>query len=237
VGRLTPAADATLRRHLRRILDAAVDAVDPAAAVRAMVRRAGNRLRIGDREYDLARVRRIFVIGGGKADAPMAAALEAILRARITGGLLSVKYGHAVPLRRIEIVEAGHPLPDEAGRAAAERMLEIAGTAQRDDLVICLISGGGSALLPAPVAGLGLHQKIELTDLLLRSGATIQEINTVRKHLSRIKGGRLAAAAAPAQVAVLILSDVLGNPLDAIASGPAVPDPTTFAEALEIIGR
>ena len=237
MGRLTPAADATLRRHLRRILDAAVDAVDPAAAVRAVVRRAGNRLRIGDREYDLARVRRIFIIGGGKADAPMAAALEAILRDRITGGLLSVKYGHVVPLRRVEIVEAGHPLPDEAGRRAAERILDIAGAAQRDDLVICLISGGGSALLPAPVHGLGLQQKIELTDLLLRSGATIQEINTVRKHLSRIKGGRLAEAVAPAQVAVLILSDVLGNPLDAIASGPAVPDPTTFAEALEIIGR
>jgi len=153
VGRLTPARvtpEATLRRHLRRILAAAVKAVDPAAAVRAVVRRAGHELRIGDREYDLARLRRIFIIGGGKADAPMAAALEAILRDRITGGLLSVKYGHAVPLRRVELVEAGHPLPDESGRRAAERMLEIARAAQRDDLVICLISGGGSALLPAP---------------------------------------------------------------------------------------
>lgn len=228
---------AALRRDLRRILTAAVDAVEPGAAVRAVVARTGDRLRIGDRPYDLARVRRIFIIGGGKADAPMAAALEAILRDRITGGLLSVKYGHAVPLRRVEIVEAGHPLPDDAGQRAAERILQIAGQAERHDLVICLISGGGSALLPSPVDGLGLQQKIELTDLLLRSGATIQEINTVRKHLSRIKGGRLAEAAAPAQVAVLVLSDVLGNPLDAIASGPAVPDPTTFGDSLEIIRR
>ena len=235
MGRLTPAG--TLRRHLEGILTAAVNAVEPAAAVRAAVRITGGRLRIGHRSYDLKRVKRLLVVGGGKANAPMAAALEAILGDRITGGLISVKYGHAVPLRRVEVVEAGHPLPDAMGQQAAERILEIAGQAEGHDLVICLISGGGSALLPAPVPGLGLRQKVALTDLLLRSGAAIQEINTVRKHLSRIKGGRLAEAAAPAQVAVLVLSDVPGNPLDAIASGPAAPDPTTFDQALEIIRR
>ncbi|MDR7574434.1 MAG: glycerate kinase, partial [Armatimonadota bacterium] len=219
------------------ILSAAVDAVDPGAAVRAAVRIRRGRLSIGDRVYDLRRIRRVYVVGGGKADAPMAAALEEILGDRITAGLISVKYGHALPLRRVEVVEAGHPLPDEAGLRAAERILELVRGAARDDLVICLISGGGSALLPLPEAGLDLAQKVRLTDLLLRSGATIEEINAVRKHLSRIKGGRLAEVAAPAQVAVLILSDVLGNPPDAIASGPAAPDPTTYAQALEVLRK
>jgi len=229
--------EAALRRDAVHVLAAAVAAVDPHAAVRRVVRRRGAALQIGEQEYRLNRLRRIFVIGGGKADAPMAAALEEILEDRISGGLLSVKYGYTVPLRRVPLVEAGHPLPDQAGQRAAERMLEVAGEAERDDLVICLISGGGSALLPAPVEGLTLEDKVQLTDLLLRSGATIREINTVRKHLSRIKGGHLARAAWPAQVAVLILSDVIGNPLDAIASGPAVPDPTTFDDALAILER
>jgi len=235
VGDLTPPGK--LRRDLTGIFSAAVDAVEPAATVRRAVRISRGLLRLGGRAYDLRRLRRIYVIGGGKADAPMAAALEEILGDRISGGLICVKYGHAVPLRRVEVVEAGHPLPDDAGLQAAERILEIARRAEQGDLVICLISGGGSALLPAPTPGLGLDQKIRLTELLLRSGATIQEINAVRKHLSRIKGGRLAEAAAPAQVAVLILSDVPGNPLDAIASGPAVPDPTTFEQALAILRR
>jgi len=235
VGGLTPTA--RLRRDLREILSAAVDAVDPGVAVRAAVRISRGRLGIGDHRYDLRHIRHVYVVGGGKADAPMAAALEEILGDRITGGLISVKYGHALPLRHVEVAEAGHPLPDEAGLRAAERILEILGRAGRDDLVICLISGGGSALLPLPAAGLDLAQKIRLTDLLLRSGATIQEINAVRKHLSRIKGGRLAEAAAPAQVAVLILSDVVGNPLDAIASGPAAPDPTTYEQALAVLRR
>lgn len=233
--RLTP--EKAARLHLRRIAAAAVRAVDPAAAVRAMVRRSGQHLRVGDRVYDLRRIAGIYVVGGGKADGPMAAALEALLGDRITAGLISVKYGHAVPLRRIETVEAGHPLPDAAGERAGARILEMARRAGRDDLVICLISGGGSALLPAPVEGVSLAEKLAVTDHLLRSGAAIQEINTVRKHLSRLKGGHLAAAAAPAHAAVLVLSDVLGNALDAVASGPAAPDPTTFADALDVIRR
>ena len=227
----------TLRRHLAQILGAAVQAVEPAAAVKRFVSRRGDVFRVGDRSYDLRALRRIFVVGGGKGSAPMAAALEAILGQRIASGIVNVKYGHTVPLERIQLVEASHPLPDVAGQRGAEAMLALVRTAREGDLVICVISGGGSALLPAPAGEMNLGDKVQVTDLLLRSGATIQEVNTVRKHLSRIKGGRLAQLAAPAHVAVLILSDVVGNPLDAIASGPAVSDPTTFADALAIVER
>ncbi|HLA24840.1 MAG TPA: glycerate kinase [bacterium] len=230
-------SDPALRRTLGRIIETAVAAVEPGAAVRRAVRRRGSILRIGAKAYHLDRLRRILVIGAGKAAAPMAAAFEEILGARVTGGLVSVKDGHTAPLRRVELVEAGHPLPDARGQRAAERIFHIAQDARAGDLVLCVISGGGSALLPAPVEGLSLQDKIALTDLLLRSGATIQEVNAVRKHLSQLKGGRLAKAAYPAHLAVLVLSDVIGNPLDAIASGPAAPDPTTFADALEIVQR
>ena len=230
-------SEPALRRTLGRIIEAAIAAVDPKAAVRRAVRRRGSTLRIGANAYDLDRVRRVLVIGAGKAAAPMAAAIEDILGARVSGGLVSVKDGHTAPLRRVELVEAGHPLPDARGQRAAERILRIAQGAGAGDLVLCVISGGGSALLPAPVDGLSLQHKIAVTDLLLRSGATIQEVNAVRKHLSRLKGGHLAKAAFPAQVAVLVLSDVIGDPLDAIASGPAAPDLTTFAAAVEIVRR
>lgn len=229
--------EAALRRTLGHLIEAAVAAVDPAAAVHRAVHRRGAMLRVGARSYDLDRLHRVFIIGAGKAAAPMAAALEEIIGARVTGGLVSVKDGHVVPLRRVELVEAGHPLPDARGERAAERILRIAQDAGERDLVLCVISGGGSALLPAPVEGVALADKIALTDLLLRSGATIQEINAVRKHLSRLKGGRLAAAVFPAHLGVLALSDVIGNPLDAIASGPAAPDPTTFADALAVVAR
>jgi len=167
----------------------------------------------------------------------MAAAVEGILGPRISAGIVIVKYGYAVPLRRIRVVEAGHPLPDAAGQRGAEELLDLVRGAGPDDLVLCLISGGGSALMPAPVGEMSLDDEITVTGLLLRSGAAIQEVNTVRKHLSRIKGGRLAAAASPARVVALILSDVLGDPVDAIASGPTAPDPTTFADALNVVGR
>jgi hydroxypyruvate reductase len=235
--RIAPGSSQALRRTLKVIIEAAISAVDPQAAVRRALRRRGTVLHVVGTRYDLARLRRIFVIGAGKAAAPMAAAVEEILGARVTGGLVSVKDGHAVPLRRVELMEAGHPLPDARGQHAAERILHIAQDARDGDLVLCLISGGGSALLPAPVDGLSLEDKITVTDLLLRSGATIEEINVVRKHLSRIKGGQLAKAVAPARLAVLVLSDVIGNPLDAIASGPAAPDPTTYADALAVLNR
>ncbi len=226
-----------LRRRAAAILEAAVRAVDPAAAVDSHVSLEGPALRIGGRRYDLARVRRIMIVGAGKASAPMAKALEDLLGDRITAGTVNVKYGYTVPLRRVALVEAGHPIPDEAGRRGAERMLELVDHAGPEDLVICLISGGGSALLPAPVDGLTLADKASVTGALLKCGATIQEVNTVRRHLSKIKGGQLAVRASPAETAVLILSDVLGNPLDAIASGPAAPDPTTFEDALQVLDR
>lgn len=244
MGRLTHSSriaggssEPALSRTLGAIIETAIAAVDPRAAVHRALRRRGNVLRLGGKRYELTRLRRILVIGAGKAAAPMAAAVEEVLGPRVTGGLVSVKDGYAVPLRRVELVEAGHPLPDGRGQHAAERMLRIAQDAHDGDLVLGLISGGGSALLPAPVDGLSLEDKIAVTDLLLRSGATIVEINTVRKHLSRIKGGQMAKAVAPAQLAVLVLSDVIGNPLDAIASGPAAPDPTTYADALAILHR
>ncbi len=226
-----------LRRRAAGILTAAVRAVEPAAAVKRFMSRRGHRLRVGSRRYDLRQIRRILVVGAGKAGAPMAAALEQVLGARITSGLVIVKYGYTAPLRRIRLLEAGHPLPDAAGERGAAQMLDLLRGARADDLVVCLISGGGSALLPAPVPGVTLDDEIAVTDLLLRSGATIQEVNAVRKHLSQVKGGHLAEAAAPARVVVLILSDVVGNPLDAIASGPASPDPTTFADALAVVHR
>lgn len=226
-----------LRKATAAILTAAVRAVEPAAAVRRALVRRGYRLRLDTQGYDLRQSRRIFVVGAGKAAAPMAAAAEQVLGRRITDGLVIVKYGHAGPLRRIRLVEAGHPLPDAAGERGAAQILDLLRSATEDDLVVCLISGGGSALLPAPAPGLSLQEKIAVTDLLLRSGATIQEINIVRKHLSQVKGGRLAQAAAPARLMVLALSDVLGDPLDAIASGPASPDPTTFADALAVVRR
>jgi hydroxypyruvate reductase len=228
---------ATLRRHAIQILGAAVAAADPLAAVQRAVRLDGRRLVIDDRPYDLPSDRRIIVVGAGKGSARMAAALEAILGERITAGVVTTKYGYFERLRRITLIEAGHPLPDAAGLDGAQRIAALVETAGAGDLVFVLISGGGSALLPMPADRITLREKIVTTDLLLRSGATITEVNTVRKHLSAVKGGRLARLAAPATVITLVLSDVLGNPLDAIASGPTVPDPTTFADALAIVDR
>jgi glycerate 2-kinase len=177
-----------------------------------------------------------IVIGAGKASASMAHAVETHWQGELSG-LVVTRYGHAVPCRRIEVVEAAHPVPDAAGEAAAKRILEMVRGLTADDLVLCLISGGGSALLALPVPGLTLADKQALGGALLRSGATIAEINCVRKHLSAIKGGRLAAAAAPARVVALMISDVPHDDLAVIASGPTVADPTTFADALAVLGK
>jgi len=179
---------------------------------------------------------RTRVLGAGKASAAMARALELHWDSALSG-LVVTRYGHAVRCKRIEIVEAAHPVPDEAGLSAARRMLQLAQDLTPDDLVIGLFSGGGSALLPLPLGGLALQDKQDVTAALLRSGATIHEINCVRRHLSAIKGGRLAAACYPAQVLTLLISDVPGDdPVD-IASGPTVGDPTTCVEALGILRR
>ncbi len=167
----------------------------------------------------------------------MAAATEAILGDRISEGFVVVKDGYTAATRIVGIAEAGHPVPDSRGEAAAMRLLELAAGATADDLVLVLVSGGGSALTPAPAPPVTLDEKQQVTRQLLAAGATINELNAVRKHLSRIKGGQLARAAAPARVVTLILSDVIGDPLDVIASGPTAPDPTTFEEALTVIER
>jgi len=225
------------RRQIVTILEAALDAVDPAAAVQEHLRRQGRDLQVGDVSYDLSRYRHIYVVGAGKAGAPMAQAVEQVLGDRITTGQVNVKYGHTLPTRLVELSEAGHPIPDQAGVAGAQRIADLAGQAGEDDLVICLISGGGSALMTLPVAGITLADMRVLTKSLLRRGATINEINAIRKHLERTKGGNLARLAHPAQVITLILSDVVGNPLDVIASGPTVPDSSSFGDAYRLLER
>ncbi|MGQ9567614.1 MAG: glycerate kinase type-2 family protein [Anaerolineae bacterium] len=227
-----------LREDLLRIIRAALQEVDPAQAVHTHVRREGDILRVDGREYDLARFRRIFVVGGGKAGAPMAAAVEEILGDRLTGGLVNVKYGHAgTPTAKVEVREAGHPIPDAQGEEGARQMLALAQSLGEEDLLLCVISGGGSALLPLPAPGLTLADKQAITDALLRAGATINELNAVRKHLSALKGGQLARAAYPATVIACLLSDVVGNPLDVIASGPTTPDTHTYEDALGVLRR
>jgi glycerate 2-kinase len=224
------------RGHALRIFRAALRAADPVQAVLRHVRREGEVLIAdGKRPYDLKSFRNIYVIGAGKASARMAVAIERLLGARITGGLINAP--NAGKLRRIEINVAGHPIPDRRGVAGAKRIAEIAKQAGPDDLVICLISGGASALLPLPARGITLAQKQKITRSLLACGATIHEINCVRKHLSAIKGGKLAQMAEPAELLTLILSDVIDHRIDAIGSGPTVPDPTTLAEARAICSK
>ena len=180
---------------------------------------------------------RLIVIGAGKASAAMARAVEDHWTGRPLSGLVVTRYGYNVPCEQIEIIEAAHPVPDHAGLFAARRMLDLVSHLSSDDVVLCLISGGGSSLLPLPLDGISLNDKQLVNRLLLASGATISEMNTVRRHLSAIKGGRLAAACYPARVINLIVSDVPGDrPLD-IASGPTVADPTSCADALEIVHR
>ena len=187
--------------------------------------------------YDLRAIKRIIVLGAGKASARMAEACEGLLGTRIDSGLVITKYGHARPLSRIQVLEAGHPLPDAAGLRGARAMITLLNQSRSEDLILFLTSGGCSALLPAPTPPITLKEKQRLTTLLLRSGATIQEINTLRKHLSQTKGGHLAKLAYPATVINLIISDVVGDPLDSIGSGPFVPDPSTFQEAWAVLDK
>jgi glycerate 2-kinase len=225
------------RRAAQAIWRAALAAGDVAPLLQRALRLDGGTLRAGGLSLDLDRVRRVLVLGAGKAGASMARAVEAILGDRVTEGFVVVKDGYRLPTRRIEIAEAGHPVPDRRGLAASERLLALAASATADDLVLFLVSGGGSALTPAPVPPITLEEKQAVTRLLLAAGATINELNAVRKHLSRFKGGLLARAAAPALVLTLALSDVIGDPLDVIASGPTAPDPSTYPEALGILER
>ncbi|MBK9170988.1 MAG: glycerate kinase [Bryobacterales bacterium] len=227
----------TLRTHALRLFRAALKAADPYEAVLRHVRVDGGTLIAGRARYPLDRYRRILVLGAGKAGARMAQAVERLLGKRISGGLLNVKYGHTARLRRVELNECGHPVPDEAGVAGAARIAALAQSAGPDDLVICLISGGASALTPLPPPPITLAEKQATTRLLLACGANIHELNAVRKHLSAFKGGQLARLAAPAPVLALLLSDVIGDDLDVIGSGPTVGDRSTFASAWGIFER
>jgi glycerate-2-kinase len=215
--------DQRARAALRRMFDAAVRSADPRAILKNHLpeRPAG----------------RVVVVGAGKSAAVMAAALEDAWPDVPMSGLVVTRYDHAVPTRRIEVVEASHPVPDAAGEKAAMRILETVRRLTADDLVLALISGGGSALMPLAAPGLTLADKQAVNRALLACGATINEMNVVRRHLSAIKGGRLAAAAHPARVVTLAISDVPGDDPAAIASGPTVPDPSSFAEARAIVAR
>jgi len=225
------------RKMLVDIFNAALAAVDPYNAVLQAARVENDRLQVAGATYDLAAFDRIIVVGAGKATARMALAVETLLGDKIAAGLIVVKDGHTAPLTLIKQVEASHPVPNEAGIAGAQRVLDMVRGADEKTLVICLISGGASALLVAPVEGVTLQDKQEATRLLLNAGATINELNAVRKHLSEVKGGRLAQTAFPAQLVTLIVSDVIGDPLDVIASGPTSPDNSTYAEAWAVIEK
>lgn len=226
-----------LRSDALDILSVAVEEVDPRRAILSHLTRAGDLLRAGEIELDMGRFRRILVVGGGKAGGAMAEALEELIGDRITAGLVNILKGTSPssPLHRIGLNEASHPIPAEDGVRGVAKMLELVKGLNQDDLVIVLISGGGSALMADPAQGVDLEELRDLTGMLLRCGATINELNAVRKHLSTIKGGQLARRAYPATVLGLIISDVVGDPLDVIASGPTSPDPTTFRDAYEIL--
>ena len=224
--RSKPARTPALRKQALAIFRAGLAAADPEKAVAGRLK-----------QLKLERFRNIYVIGTGKAGASMAQAAERILGRRITAGLVNVKDGHLAKLRRIELHECGHPVPDQRGVAGAERIAAMASAAQKDDLVVCLISGGGSALMPLPPDPITLQEKQAVTKLLLACAANIHEINTVRKHISSIKGGQLARLAAPATVEALLLSDVIGDDLDVIGSGPTAPDASTFDDAAHILEK
>jgi hydroxypyruvate reductase len=226
-----------LREQARKIFDAALRAVDPEAAIFHHLKHADGVLTIGERSFPLKDYNRVFIVGAGKATAPMANAVEGMLGQHVSDGIIVVKDGHGLPLKCIRLHEASHPVPDERGVMGTEEVLSLVSKADDRDIVICLISGGGSALLVAPAEGLSLEDKQEVTQLLLDCGATIHEINTVRKHLSRVKGGGLARLAHPATVVSLILSDVIGDDLDVIASGPTITDSSTFQDAQQVFKR
>lgn len=225
------------REKAIEIFLAGVESVKPGNLINRYVAINKNILQIEEISFNLSALKNIFIVGAGKASASMGQAIESILGSRITAGHIITKYEHSVPLKYIEITEAGHPVPDDNGIKGTEQVMSIVNKAEKDDLVICLISGGGSALLADVPEGCTLNDLKKVSSVLLKIGANITEMNCIRKHLSKVKGGLLAKAASPAKVVSLILSDVIGDPLDVIASGPTAPDPTTFADAIAIIRK
>jgi len=227
--------DERAREICLKVAVSGIERVLPEKIMKRHVRLEGNKLIVRDSVYDLRNFKRIFVVGGGKASSTMASVLYEILGDRIWKGVVVDTTVREIP--RIECVKGTHPIPGEGGMEGARKIIELLKEAEEDDLVICLISGGGSALLPLPAPPITLEEKKKVTDLLLRCGANINEINAVRKHISLIKGGQLARAAYPAAVISLIISDVIGDPLDVIASGPTAPDASTFEDAANVFKK
>jgi hydroxypyruvate reductase len=227
-----------LRSDAADIWSAALRAVDPETAVRKYVKRRRNILEIGACRFDLDTVRHVWILGAGKAAAPMGRALEKILGKYLAGGFLTTKYGHGLALEKIEIMEAGHPLPDKNSLTSAERVRSfVQNRIEANDLVLCVFSGGASSLLVSPAEGITLEDKLRCSEILMHAGAAIHELNSVRKHLSTLKGGGLARLLKHATVVSLALSDVVGDDIATIASGPTAPDPTTFSDCMEVFRK
>ncbi|MFC1692508.1 glycerate kinase [Candidatus Latescibacterota bacterium] len=226
-----------LKQKAREIFMEAVKAADPYSGIKNVVNFDAESIIIAGEKYTLDYFTRVIIIGAGKASARMGQAIEDILGDCITDGWINTKDGHAVPLGRIKVQECGHPIPDERGIEGTKQIIKLLQSADEHTLVICLLSGGGSSLSPAPTDGITLEEKQHVTRLLLNAGASIEELNAVRKHLSIIKGGGIARLASPAALHVLILSDVIGDRLDTIASGPSVSDRSTYQDCIEICIR
>lgn len=230
-------ADMDDRELAIKIFRAGIEAVKPDRLIKNCIRLESPWLQIGGTKFNIAELKRIFVIGAGKASGLMAQATEQALGNHVTCGVVAVKYGHGCACSKVEVLEAGHPYPDKAGAEATRRIAQLCEGAGDGDLVVCLWSGGGSALLADYPEDCTLEEWIAFSKALVNSGAPINEINCVRKHLSGVKGGQLARAAHPARVVSLALSDVIGDPLDVIASGPTVADSSTFGQAAETLRK
>ncbi len=227
-----------MRQDALAIFQASLRAVDPIAAVKRYLMLKNDTLIVEGKSFPLTKYQGIFLVGFGKAGASMARGVEEVLGERLEAGIINVKYGHVQRLSsKIKINEAGHPVPDAAGMAGAREIVQFLEARRADELVICVISGGGSAIFPLPQEGITLEEKQEMTRQLLACGADIKEINAIRKHISRVKGGQLARIAQPATMITLILSDVIGDPLDSIASGPTAADSTTFQDCVNILTK
>ncbi len=226
-----------IRKDILNILEYALEETLPETAVKKAVKLEKDILKITDKEFRLSEIDNIFVIGGGKATYRMAKALYDVLGDKITQGAITTNESSKEDIGPIEVIKAGHPIPTKEGVKGAERILSIAGKAKENDLIIVLVSGGGSALLAAPSFGISLSDLQKTNELLLASGASIQEINTIRKHISKIKGGRLSQVAYPARLIALIVSDVVGDDLSVISSGPTVGDGTTYKDAYNVLKK
>ena len=231
--------DLKARELCLRLLEKGLEAVNPRAIIEKFFKVSDGFFSVCGQRFDASKINRVFVIGAGKASGAMAEALENVLGEHVNAGFVNILRGtrDRYKTRKIELNEAGHPLPNKAGEFGTKRMLSLVSNMRENDLVICLISGGGSALMPLSDQGISLRDKVKLTQLLIKSGATIDEVNVVRKHVSAVKGGQLAKKISPATLIALIISDVVGDSLGIIASGPSVPDESTYEDAKKMLEK